>query len=560
MQFPVRASGPSPQLAPQAPVSTDQRAETTAPASTTATASTAALAGTDAEPQTLALPSLRPGGPERKAYKRGRAPDLSAPGLKEHALEELDRAVYAASSLASVGARRKCIRTLLGAWGTPPYPISEVSLRQLGASLKAGSYRSAPAILSQYRVDGERRGESMPPVLLRMFTDISRSCLRGVGPARKAQPLPFEQLKSLPGGWEPWVAGGPVGSRNAVLAGAWWLLRETELSNLRASLVDLRPGAAPTASLTLPASKSDTAARGVTRAHACVCSPASPSVECPAHVIWDQFWILKRRFGARFAGEVPDALLPMFPDRAGQPVSKRAWVKTLLFAAARLKVPAQSPDGAARISGHTLRHTGAQGLCRMGLDLWAIQLIGRWGSAAVRGYVAEASVSIEAALSRRHLLGKSLRDLSSEVARHLSQEEVAELSARAVETKLREIVPDLKENIRATLAAELRQHLADVPSSLVSSSSSSSRSSSPGSAPIAPHQPVQTAEVPLEIGSVIASTSTRRRHRVLVGPSVSDDPVTWTTSCGWKFGLDLSMRPPRAADLWCRKCWPASCA
>ena len=37
--------------------------------------------------------------------------------------------------------------------------------------------------------------------------------------------------------------------------------------------------------------------------------------------------------------------------------------------------------------GHSLRVTGAQGLARLGLDLWAIQLFGRWDTEAVQGYV-----------------------------------------------------------------------------------------------------------------------------------------------------------------------------
>ena len=43
-----------------------------------------------------------------------------------------------------------------------------------------------------------------------------------------------------------------------------------------------------------------------------------------------------------------------------------------------------------RVSGHYLRVCGAQGLTRRGLDLWAVQLLGRWGSLAVQGYVRDA--------------------------------------------------------------------------------------------------------------------------------------------------------------------------
>ena len=58
------------------------------------------------------------------------------------------------------------------------------------------------------------------------------------------------------------MRGGPVGPRNAVVVGAWWLLREVELANLLAGLATLNPGSAPTLTLSLPATKTDTAAHG----------------------------------------------------------------------------------------------------------------------------------------------------------------------------------------------------------------------------------------------------------------------------------------------------------
>ena len=80
----------------------------------------------------------------------------------------------------------------------------------------------------------------------------------------------------------------------------------------------------------------------------------------------------------------------MFPTIDGDAPSKQAMLTTFLSVASRLGLPEQSRDGTERISGHTLRATGAQGLARRGLDLWSIQLLGRWGSEAVRGYIREA--------------------------------------------------------------------------------------------------------------------------------------------------------------------------
>ena len=60
---------------------------------------------------------------------------------------------------------------------------------------------------------------------------------------------------------------------------------------------------------------------------------------------------------------------------------------TFSQAAFRLGVELESADGSEVVSGHSLRVTGAQGLARLGLDTWAIQLIGRWGSATILRYI-----------------------------------------------------------------------------------------------------------------------------------------------------------------------------
>ena len=70
---------------------------------------------------------------------------------------------------------------------------------------------------------------------------------------------------------------------------------------------------------------------------------------------------------------------PLFPSEDGSVCSKEAITETFRAAARCVGVPLVSPDGSEKISGHTLRVTGAQGLARLGLDLWAIQLFGRWG-------------------------------------------------------------------------------------------------------------------------------------------------------------------------------------
>ena len=164
--------------------------------------------------------------------------------------------------------------------------------------------------------------------------------------------------------------------------GSWWLLREIELSTLRARLVTQArgDGGQRQAFITLPASKSDQAAHGIARGHRCHCIDGGPRQSCPVHVLRDQALFLRRQFPHRFLEGVPDWNLPLFPSLGGETCEKPAMVRTILEGAHQLGIPPADPEGTTRISGHSLRVGGAQGLTRLGFPLWAVQLLGRWGA------------------------------------------------------------------------------------------------------------------------------------------------------------------------------------
>ena len=58
-----------------------------------------------------------------------------------------------------------------------------------------------------------------------------------------------------------------------------------------------------------------------------------------------------------------------------------------------------SPDGSERVTGHSLRVSGAQGLALLGLHLWTVQLHGRWGSDVVKRYIRDSPLSSAALTS-----------------------------------------------------------------------------------------------------------------------------------------------------------------
>ena len=121
-------------------------------------------------------------------------------------------------------------------------------------------------------------------------------------------------------------------------------------------------------------------------------------------------------FPQKFKDGVPDQDLPMFPRIDGGVVQKEDMVSTIEHAAAALGTPLQSADGGERISGHTLRVTGAQGLARAGVECWAIQLLGRWGSDAVLGYVRAIPLERSAGWARRVALERPLESVLAEAS------------------------------------------------------------------------------------------------------------------------------------------------
>ena len=342
----------------------------------------------------------------------GALPRWSGPDDQLAALETLERDYYAASTVSAVKAKLRTISRALAGWSLQPFPPSLDTIRALAATLKRGGYRSAASYLWLYKVESQRRGYGWPDTHQRALKDGIRSCERGLGPPTRAQALPFPLLGRLPADPTPWVAGGPVGPRNAMVIGSWWMLRELELATIRASHVEIVGdwrSRGVVVRLTLPASKNDSSAFGVSRSHRCHClGRANPM--CPAHSVIDQVLLLTRLLPDRFGRDGPDLDLPLFPGSAGSAVEKRAMVATIIFAARHLGV-VDLRDGSLRVSGHSLRATGAQGLISLGWRADAVQLQGRWMSEAVVRYTREAALHAPCVFAELSALLMSLSGL-----------------------------------------------------------------------------------------------------------------------------------------------------
>ena len=219
---------------------------------------------------------LRRDAPGRREAGRGSVPDLASDEARLVAMEAYGRDVYAASSLHVRLAKLTTVGRLLKLWSLEPYPVTEAKVHALGASLKAGQYRTAESYLLLYRGEAGRLGQEIGVSVARAFGDARRSCTRGLGGPVRAMALPFSRLAELPGGFVPWIAGGPLGPRNAVVAGSWFLTREVELSAAPAATVEVHLGPPLSVTWALPASKTDVVARGTVRRHGCACGGGRP--------------------------------------------------------------------------------------------------------------------------------------------------------------------------------------------------------------------------------------------------------------------------------------------
>ena len=321
--------------------------------------------------------------PSRTAQRRsdepvtygGRGPgalrrDLEDPATRELAVAELKDDIFAPSNKQVVAAKLKTVTKALAFWGFDLYPPTEEKIRALGAALKYCGYRSAPTYLSIYRVHAERAGHDLSGSLKRALADAARSCDRGLGGPAKALPLPFDYLGTVSGDRAPCVREGPIGMRNLVVAGSWFLCREIELSLASVAHVEFdRRGDQVRAHWRLPVSKTDQRGLGVARLHLCSCGNGEPSPACVVHALWDQRLHLQRAFPARFSGppneyglRKPMDDLPLFPTERGLVAPKHAVVDTIREAARQLGVH-DATDGSSKVSGAQLEENRCTRVC-----------------------------------------------------------------------------------------------------------------------------------------------------------------------------------------------------
>ena len=170
-----------------------------------------------------------------------------------------------------------------------------------------------------------------------------------------------------------------------------------------------------------------------------------------------------------------------------------------------------------------MRVSGSQWLAGLGLDVFKIQLLGRWSSDVVLRYVRDAPLKIVSADYRRLMASRDLESVLSCIGSAASAEQVRLLEQKISEVEARALAEE----------AVLRRELAAV----------------------------QSLCGP---GGYIRNDSDKHDSRAVHVAAVDGVNVpsrSWRTKCGWRFGQASFTRvtclPPRYTDI-CDKCLPVA--
>jgi hypothetical protein len=429
-----------------------------------------------------------------------------------------NRDEFAATGQASRAARIETWRDIgLAAGIEGPLQLTASTISSIMAALRVAGYRSPEGYLSLAKEVHIKAGRPWDDVLALHARTVTRAC-------RRADPLPLLRLADLPGDECAWGPGGPLNPRRFLVVGSWWLMREIELSLVKICHVRFDGSSAI---VTLPVSKNDPFAVGCSRAHTCTCSCTDPCL-CPACELRQQVAWAKARPN-------PDLL---FTTSDGTPVRKAGAAATIVEAARRLGLPLKAHNGASRFSGHSLQASGAVFFAESGIDVWRIQLLGRWGSTAIKSYIRDAPLAAMGTNAVEAIAGRSLDELKAQLA-----------------------------GCRAALQSGSKE-AAEQPAAPACSKAQPPEHHAPREGLALPWMPIDPSEEvhreakrprrrnyrPPGPGELFITSASRHRvHRVSAAASASDGQ---RTECGWKPPGDRELleAPPEASRL-CVTCF-----
>ena len=185
------------------------------------------------------------------------------------------------------------------------------------------------------------------------------------------------------------------------------------------------------------------------------------------------------------------------------------------------------------ITEHSCRREGAQFYTRAGVPENCVMWIGRWGSATVRLYIAEA-VAQQAALAAQLATSSSSSSSSRSTSVALALIQFGSYPTSGREAPAHEGVDS--RTVPPHFEIMMRQIANEAAHSVIASARAA--------------QSVADAD---STGAVLSyGHRGPKTHRVEVG-AISDDRTLWRTVCGWRFGLSSAERRP-VTTVDCKDC------
>ena len=160
----------------------------------------------------------------------------------------------------------------------PMLPLTQAGVVAVASLFKAGGYRSYPNYWSAVKLLHIESGYPWTDLLDVTGRWVTRSVLRGIGPARQSRPLSMAKLLTLESTEEPLIEGGPIWPIRSLLLGSIFLLREVELAASTTGHIRLDTESCEV-TWKLASSKADPEAKGTSRTWGCLCG--SPALPCP---------------------------------------------------------------------------------------------------------------------------------------------------------------------------------------------------------------------------------------------------------------------------------------
>ena len=315
--------------------------------------------------------------------------------------------VDAPSARASIASRISTWERIARAAGfSEPFLLTPGLVATVMGVMKAANYRSAKAYLEVAKRLHIERGGVWSACLHLAYKQAKRSCDRNLGPGHQAQALDLSLLAAFPRDQSVHKTG-PASPGRSTLVASWWLLREIEARHAKVSHV-VFDYEVKKADWKLPNSKTDHLALGTIRSHCCSCETTLKSV-CPYHALLDQV-----EMASKMHGNVAQWI---FPTSAGGKSSKVGWSKTFETIACFNGIDLNADNGALRFSGHSARSSGAQHLVKLGVDLWRVQIFGRWSSNAFLKYIRESPLENLDKLASLNCIQEQIRIAKAELQR-----------------------------------------------------------------------------------------------------------------------------------------------